>query len=77
MQPASTRLLRRGGLDWLVATAPRYGLRLILVLTDGRAMEQGGMWQYMRWLQPNDTVTAFYTNDTYKVRRCVMILNVH
>ncbi|KXZ57018.1 hypothetical protein GPECTOR_1g92 [Gonium pectorale] len=56
----------RDGLDWVVAAARRYRLRLIPVLTDGSSNRYGGMWQYIRWINSGDTVTAFYSNDTYK-----------
>lgn len=43
------------------------GLRLLLVLTNGGSSQGGGMKQYVDWVDPALTVTAFYTNDTIKV----------
>jgi hypothetical protein len=37
------------------------------VLTNGGSAEAGGMKQYIDWIDPALTVTAFYTNDTIKV----------
>lgn len=55
------------GLDWLVAEARHYGLRLILTLTNGISAAFGGAWQYGQWLAPG-TATAgdFYGVNSYR-----------
>ena len=35
-------------MDWLVSEAPKYGIRLLLSLTNG-AIGHGGMQQYVKW----------------------------
>lgn len=50
------------GLDWLISEAPKYGLRLVLVLTDSQD-GYGGMRQYVQWGAPStQTLRDFYTN---------------
>lgn len=60
-------VLCREGLDWLVHECSLRALRLLPVLTNGGSAEAGGMKQYIDWIDPALTVTAFYTNDTIKV----------
>eukprot|EP00884_Botryococcus_braunii_P022357 jgi/Botrbrau1/8805/Bobra.0330s0035.1 len=48
------------GLDYMVAIAPRYGLRLILTLTNFPP-GYGGMEQYVRWFN-GTSILDFYTN---------------
>lgn len=56
----------REGLDWVVAEARKYGLRLILVLTNAGSYENGGAYQYCQWVEPSLTLHDFWTNDTVK-----------
>lgn len=60
-------VLCREGLDWLVHECSLRALRLLPVLTNGGSAEAGGTKQYIDWIDPALTVTAFYTNDTIKV----------
>eukprot|EP00198_Chlamydomonas_reinhardtii_P011639 XP_001700976.1 predicted protein [Chlamydomonas reinhardtii] len=56
----------------VMATAARLGLNTLrfFAFDDGAAAVPpwGGMHAYIRWVNASDTVTAFYTNDTYKAR---------
>lgn len=67
LQPALGMLdedVSRNGLEWLVHEAPRYGMRLLLSLTNGDA-GFGGMEQYVSWFG-GANVTDFYTNPAIK-----------
>jgi hypothetical protein len=57
----------REGLDWLVHECSLRGLRVLPILTNGGSTQGGGMKQYIDWVDPELTVTDFYTNDTIKV----------
>lgn len=46
------------GLDWLVAEAPKYGIRLLLALTNG-AIGYGGMYQYVKWAKLSTVEVGF------------------
>lgn len=48
------------GLDYVVAMAPRYGMRVILTLTNFPP-GYGGMEQYVRWFN-GSSIMDFYTN---------------
>jgi mannan endo-1,4-beta-mannosidase len=48
------------GLDYVVAMAPRYGIRLILTLTNFPP-GYGGMEQYVHWFN-GSSILEFYTN---------------
>lgn len=58
----------RDGLDWLLHQALLRGLRVMLTVTDAGRASRGGAAQYCSWVDPNLTITDFYTNDTVKVR---------
>lgn len=55
----------RQGLDWVLDQARKYGIRLLLTLTNGDA-GFGGMSQYSKWHGLN-TVTDFYTSPKIRV----------
>jgi hypothetical protein len=60
------------GLDWVVAEAQEYSLKLILVLTDSNA-GYGGMEQYVKWAS-GQTVFDFYNDTSIRVRTHVLSL---
>lgn len=58
---------RSDGLDWLISEAPKYGLRLVLVLTDSQD-GYGGMRQYVRWAGASvKTLRDFYRSRSVRV----------
>lgn len=61
--------LNRDGLDYLVAEAKNYGIRLLLSLTNGDT-GFGGMEQYVRWARggaKGGSITDFYTSRELRV----------
>lgn len=62
--------LSRDGLDYLMAEAKNYGIRLLLSLTNGDT-GFGGMEQYVRWARggaKGGSITDFYTSKELRVR---------
>lgn len=68
MYPSPTKPIAcRDGLDWLLHQALLRGLRVMLTVTDAGRASRGGAAQYCSWVDPNLTISDFYTNDTVKV----------
>jgi hypothetical protein len=67
MRPVITH---RNGLDYLVAEAKNYGIRLLLSLTNGDT-GFGGMEQYVKWARggrKGGSITDFYNSKELRVR---------
>ncbi len=61
--------MRSNGLDWIVAEAKNYGIRLLLSLTNGDT-GFGGMEQYVKWAHggaKGGSITEFYTDADIRV----------
>jgi hypothetical protein len=66
MRPA---VIHRNGLDYLVAEAKNYGIRLLLSLTNGDT-GFGGMEQYVKWARggrKGGSITDFYNSKELRV----------
>ena len=66
---AQLSIAHRNGLDYLVAEAKNYGIRLLLSLTNGDT-GFGGMEQYVKWARggrKGGSITDFYNSKELRV----------